>query len=80
MSSPWRHALCGFCYDDQNPGRVPVVVDEPELERCCGCAAFTRSGIYWRGDPKPLQCRGHHEPWFAHATIVEMPSEPRRKD
>ena len=62
MASGWNHALCDPCWVDANPGRQPMRMAEGhrEEEVCCGCAEFTVSGIYVRGDPADYPCRGTH--------------------
>lgn len=62
----WTHALCGACWTELNPDspyREPVRMqtEERETEKCCRCGFDTRSGIYYRADPKTLRCEGRHE-------------------
>jgi len=66
--SRWTHLLCEHCYDDLEPGRLPVRVFEAPHEpsgeptrKCCRCPALTRSGIYYRADPERFPCRGEGE-------------------
>lgn len=51
MMSTWTQPVCDECFTAERPGRRPVRLREPDLERCCLCGAATRSGIYMRLDP-----------------------------
>lgn len=58
--SPWTHALCDDCYAAVEPGREPVRMLLPEDETCCRCREETKSGIYYRADPKTMHCKPGH--------------------
>lgn len=57
----WTHAMCEACWEEGNPGREPWRAVEGPREKCCFCGEETRSGIYVRGDPSELPCKGEHE-------------------
>ena len=54
----WTHSLCYECYENKEPGRVPHVLINPDLESCCQCLKRHRDGIYYRADPALLACHG----------------------
>lgn len=58
--SAWTHALCDLCYAAIFPGRSATRMNEPIREVCCECAQWTTSGIYYREDPKQMECLGDH--------------------
>lgn len=55
--SKWTHPICEGCWNERHPDRLATKIAEDirDLERCCFCAAQTRSGIYVRHDPKKLE-------------------------
>lgn len=57
----WTHQICQGCWWKLNGAQVPHRVSWPRLEHCCWCGKENRSGIYTRGDPKKLLCRGKCE-------------------
>ena len=57
-TSKWTHALCEVCWVFLHPGRMPVLIRDPETEICCRCFCETRSGIYVRGAPADMPCGG----------------------
>lgn len=48
----WTQPICDECYSTESPGRDPVRLKEPDIERCCVCGTITSSGIYVRRDPR----------------------------
>jgi hypothetical protein len=60
--SDWTHPMCDPCWVEEMGLREPVRMARAAAERCCWCAAPTRSGIYMREDPAKLDCEGIHEP------------------
>jgi hypothetical protein len=40
--------VCNTCFAERNPGRTPVRLRDPNVERCCYCGAITEAGIYVR--------------------------------
>jgi hypothetical protein len=59
--SRWIHSICEDCYEEQEPGRKPVRVREPEEETCCFCGKPTTDGIFYRFDPSKLKCEHDDE-------------------
>lgn len=54
----WTHTICRSCWNERYEGE-PVTVRDADVETCCFCGGWTRSGIYVRHDPKTLSC--NHE-------------------
>ena len=48
----WTQPQCDECYMRDNPGRQPIVLKEPDTEKCVSCGIQTRSGVYIRIDPE----------------------------
>lgn len=58
MSHPdsrWTHAVCDLCFALIKPGVTPSAMKMPLTEKCCACGESTRSGIYYRADPKEME-------------------------
>lgn len=47
----WTQPICGGCYEERYPGRLPTILRQPEREECCDCGRGTTAGIYLRVDP-----------------------------
>lgn len=58
--SKWTHSICDACWAARHPDREAVRVRTLPLEQCCYRGQTNMSGIYVRGDPETLQCRGIH--------------------
>lgn len=58
--SAWTHAICVACWNKLRPETPAQDSDVGRLEDCCWCGAKTEAGIYLRGDPKALLCKGEH--------------------
>jgi len=54
VSYSWTQPVCDPCYLSAEPERIPVRIHETmrSNERCCFCGDDTRSGIYYRVDPR----------------------------
>lgn len=50
--SGWDHAICGRCWEEDNPGRIPFVISQAPEEKCCFCGQPTTAGIYVRRHPE----------------------------
>ncbi len=61
MSNRWNHSICDECWKLIEPDRDPVRFIEAETEKCCLCGKEHKSGIYRRGDPKFMPCKGVHD-------------------
>jgi hypothetical protein len=46
--------LCNACWEEKNPGRMPVTVKDSTIEKCCLCGNSTKDGIFIRIDPKTV--------------------------
>jgi hypothetical protein len=51
----WTQAICAACYAARVPDGDPIVLRDPDPERCCDCGAVTTDGIYLRIDPATVQ-------------------------
>lgn len=52
----WTHSICDLCWKEKYPDREPVKLTDDDLQDCCFCGRFTRSGIYVRHEPFGLVC------------------------
>ena len=47
----WTHSICIPCWEEREPGRMPIVTNSTVMETCCFCGEHTSDGIYVREDP-----------------------------
>lgn len=58
--SRWTHAMCGACWEKENPGRPPHMVSGGATDLCCFCGMETTLGIYVRWNPTEVICEGKY--------------------
>lgn len=49
--SEWSHPICDDCWEFRSTAQPARLID-PDLEMCCFCGNYTKSGIYIREDPE----------------------------
>lgn len=54
MKFSWTQPICIVCYEKAEPGRIPTMMKEAGIEKCCICGLPTRNGIYYRIDPRTV--------------------------
>lgn len=60
MGNKFTHSICDTCWIAKDPHREPLRL-KPEYaptEDCCFCGSTHKSGIYVRGNPDDLKCKG----------------------
>lgn len=59
--SRWNHSICSKCWEEKNPNRSAIAIEDPEVHTCCYCKKDTNEGIYVRDDAEALGCE-HADP------------------
>lgn len=60
--SAWMHGCCVTCWNifRMEPKKDADTMTTCAPEVCCWCGRVTTAGIYLRGDPATMECRGIH--------------------
>jgi hypothetical protein len=62
MVGRWTHSMCKSCWFIYYPRSTPTAIKEQYRisEKCCYCGTENKDGIYIRGNPDELLCKGNH--------------------